>query len=100
MTKSFTIPCKIGNQIAPVRLYVGEPNPERHPLHYQQKYLAEEKGCVIPEETMEAIEKVKKLADRNNISFEDLCYYAITAATDGTLPKDEQYEKYLLELAE
>jgi hypothetical protein len=78
--KKFTVPCDFGGQKAPFTIYIGDPEPKHHPLHFQSNWLSKERGGTIPAEVMDSIAKLKDIADQNNVSFEDLCVYALGAA--------------------
>ena len=78
--KKFTVPCDFGGQKAPFTIYIGDPEPKHHPLHFQSSWLSKERGGTIPGEVMDSIAKLKDIADQNNVSFEDLCVYALGAA--------------------
>ena len=78
--KKFTVPCDFGGQKAPFTIYIGDPEPKHHPLHFQSSWLSKERGGTIPAEVMDSIAKLKDIADQNNVSFEDLCVYALGAA--------------------
>lgn len=78
--KKFTVPCDFGGQKAPFTIYIGDPEPKHHPLHFQANWLSKERGGNIPGEVMDSIAKLKDIAEQNNVSFEDLCVYALGAA--------------------
>ncbi len=78
--KKFTVPCDFGGQKAPFTIYIGDPEPRHHPLSFQANWLSKERGGTIPGEVMDSIAKLKEIADQNNVSFEDLCVYALGAA--------------------
>lgn len=78
--KKFTVPCDFGGQKSPFTIYIGDPEPKHHPLHFQSSWLSKERGGTIPAEVMDSIAKLKDIADQNNVSFEDLCVYALGAA--------------------
>ncbi len=78
--KRFTVPCDFGGKKAPFHLYIGEPHPKSHPLQNQAHWLSKERGGTIPQEVMEAFEKLHKISIDNNVSFEELCVYALGAA--------------------
>jgi hypothetical protein len=78
--KKFTINCDFGGQIAPFAIYIGQPESGHHPLHFQADWLSKTRGGTIPPAVMEAISKLKDLAQKNNVSFEELCVYALGAA--------------------
>ncbi|MEQ9115522.1 MAG: DUF2610 domain-containing protein [Rickettsiales bacterium] len=78
--KKFSVPCNFNGQVAPFTIYIGFPKDGNHPLHFQSDWLSKERGGTIPQEVMDSIQKLKDLADKNNVSFEDLCVYALGAA--------------------
>lgn len=80
--KKFTVPCDFGGQKAPFTIYIGDPEANHHPLHFQSNWLSKERGGTIPGEVMDSIGKLKDLAAQNNVSFEELCVYALGAAQD------------------
>jgi Domain of unknown function (DUF2610) len=75
--KKFSINCDFGGQMAPFDFYIGQPEKEHHPLHFQADWLAKQRNGVVPAEVMTAIAKLKDIAEKNNVSLEDLCVYAI-----------------------
>lgn len=80
--KKFTINCDFGGQVAPFTIYIGEPEQNHHPLHFQADWLSKQRGGSIPAEVMDAVAKLKDLAEKNNVSLEELCVYAIGSAED------------------
>ena len=82
MIKKFTVPCDFGGQKSPFTIYIGDPEPNHHPLHHQSTWLSKERGGNIPAEVMDSIQKLQKLAEENGVSFEDLCVYALGAAQE------------------
>jgi len=87
--KKFTVPCDFGGQKAPFTIYIGDPEPKHHPLYFQSNWLSKERGGTIPGEVMDSIAKLKDIADQNNVSFEDLCVYALGAAQQESEEKAE-----------
>ncbi len=89
--KKFTINCDFGGQIAPFTIYLGQPEPGHHPLHFQAEWLSKERGGTIPAQVMDAISKLKDLSEKNQVSFEELCVYALGAAQQNTVgPESEE----------
>ncbi len=78
--KKFTINCDFGGQMAPFTICVGEPEAGHHPLHFQAEWLSKERGGTVPPQVMDAVQKLKDLSKENNVSFEELCVYALGAA--------------------
>jgi hypothetical protein len=89
--KRFTVPCKFGNTTAPFNIYIGQANEDVHPLFYQTNWLSEQRGGVMPTEVIESFQKLANIARENQVSFEDLCVYAL-GSTDGSA-KAEQAAK-------
>jgi len=75
--KRFTIPTKFGNSRAPFHVYIGDPIPTKHPLKYQAAWLSQERGGEVPQDVMDSFEKLKEIAIENNVSYEELCVYAL-----------------------
>lgn len=82
MPTHFMIPCDFGGRKAPFPIYVGEPKPDNHPLHNQSWWLSSERGGTIPQEVMDSFEKLHNIAKENNVSFEELCIYAMGEAME------------------
>ncbi|MCD6034811.1 MAG: hypothetical protein K0R63_552 [Rickettsiales bacterium] len=80
--QKFTVPCDFGGQKAPFSIYIGKPKPDNHPLQNQQSWLSRERGGSIPAEVMDSISKLRDLAEKNGVPFEDLCVYALSAANE------------------
>lgn len=78
--KKFIVNCDFGGQIAPFNIYIGQPDLNHHPLHFQAEWLSKERGGTIPQEVMDAVMKLKDLAQKNNVPLEDLCVYALGQA--------------------
>lgn len=76
MVKKFTAKCKFPGQESPVTLYVGNPAKGNHPLGLQSKWIAA-RGGTIPPDIMSSFEKLIEIAEKNKLSFEDLCEYVI-----------------------
>ncbi len=86
--KKFTVPCNFNGVQAPFTIYIGSPEDSHHPLHFQADWLSKERGGTIPQEVMDSIQKLKDLADKNHVSFEDLCVYALGAAQQEQTQQD------------
>lgn len=83
--KRFTVPCDFNGVKHPFHVYIGEPHPKKHPLQFQAWWLSTERGGTIPQDVMDSFEKLFKISQENNVSFEDLCVYALgTAAEENT----------------
>lgn len=80
--KRFTVPCDFNGVKHPFHVYIGEPHPKKHPLQFQAWWLSSERGGTIPQDVMDSFEKLFKIAQENNVSFEDLCVYALGTAQE------------------
>ena len=78
--KRFTVPCDFNGVKHPFHVYIGDPHPKKHPLQFQSWWLSSERGGNIPQDVMDSFEKLFKISQENNVSFEDLCVYALGAA--------------------
>lgn len=88
--KKFTVPCDFGGQKAPFTIYIGDPDPNHHPLHFQAEWLSKERGGVIPSDVMDSISKLYNLAQKNNVSFEELCVYALSENKDEQVAQQQE----------
>jgi hypothetical protein len=91
--KKFKIPCLFNGQKVPFDLYIGEPSDDLHPLHFQQLWLSSERGGSIPKEVMDSFQKLHNIAKENNVSFEELCMYALGQAAEEKKEQSDQTEK-------
>ncbi len=81
--KKFTINCDFGGQMAPFSIYIGTPESGHHPLHFQADWLSKQRGGMIPGEVMEAVAQLQELANKNGVSLEELCVYALGSEEEG-----------------
>lgn len=77
MVKKFTTNCSFGGRTSPVTLYIGNPVKGNHPLSFQSKWLSQERGGNIPQNIMDSFAKLSEIAEKNKVSFEELCSYVI-----------------------
>lgn len=82
--KKLTVPCDFGGKTVSFPVYIGEPSPRRHPLHYQDLWIRTERGGAISPAAMDSFRQLQKLALEHNRSFEELCVEALNAATSGS----------------
>ena len=75
--KKFTINCDFGGQMSPFAIFIGKPEQGHHPLHFQADWLSKARGGMIPGEVMEAVTQLQELAEKNGVSLEELCVYAL-----------------------
>lgn len=77
MVKKFTTNCNFAGSKQPVTFFIGDAFNGVHPLAFQSRWLSKEKGGNIPNDIMDSFSKLKDVADRNAIPFEDLCAFVI-----------------------
>lgn len=77
MVKKFTANCDFAGRKVPVTLYVGNPAVGSHPLNFQNRWLSEVKGGMVPLNIMQSFSKLVTISEKNRIPFEDLCAYVI-----------------------
>lgn len=88
--KKFTVPCAFGGSVAPFSIYIGDPEPLHHPVHFQSEWLTKHRGGVIPSKIMDSISRLYELAKKNNVSFEELCVYALNEFGDKNDSTEEE----------
>jgi hypothetical protein len=86
--KRFTVPCDFSGTKYPFHVYVGEPSDDCHPLKFQEAWLRSVRGGKIPDDVMDSFGRLHKIAKENNVSFEELCVYAL-----GTAAQEEAKAK-------
>lgn len=93
--KKFSINCDFGGQMAPFTFFIGKPEHGHHALHFQADWLSKQRGGVVPSDVMEAISQLQELAEKNGVSLEELCVYALgTKADQEALEKESMEENY------
>jgi hypothetical protein len=75
--KKFTVNCDFGGQLSPFTIFIGKPEHAHHPLHFQADWLSKQRGGMIPGDVMEAVTQLQELAEKNGVSLEELCVYAL-----------------------
>ncbi|WP_375326955.1 DUF2610 domain-containing protein [Candidatus Tisiphia endosymbiont of Nemotelus uliginosus] len=88
--KKFSVNCDFGGQMAPFTIYIGQPEPGHHPLHFQADWLSKQRGGTIPAEVMDAVTKLQELANKNNVLVEELCVYALGSAQESVNEEAKQ----------
>lgn len=80
--KKFSVTCDFGGVKAPFSFYIGSAEVGHSPIHHQAEWLAKVRGGSVPEDVVSSLLKLQELAIKNNVSFEELCVYALTAAAE------------------
>ncbi|MDX1923962.1 MAG: DUF2610 domain-containing protein [Rickettsiaceae bacterium] len=94
--KKFVVNCDFGGQPSPFSLYIGNPESSKHPIQSQASWLGQSRGGNVPNEFMDAISRLKDIADKNNVLLEDLCVYAIGFAqqeASGDMDESEETDE-------
>jgi len=78
--KKFVVPCDFNGQKSNFTIYVGAPKPDHHPLHFQANWLGKERGGNIDPQVMDSFAKLHEISNKNKVSLEELCVYALGAA--------------------
>lgn len=89
VVKDFDVPCYINGKLSSVKIMIGDPKIGTHPIQHQNKFLMEEKGIVIPKEILDTLEKLLDIAQRNGVSFTELCEYALKSLEASNFIKKE-----------
>ena len=100
MVKKFTTNCNFGGRVSPVTLFIGSPSKGNHPLSFQNKWLSQEKGGNIPQNIMDSFSKLSEIAEKNKVSFEDLCSYVIDEINSNQAIAKEAKNAYSLKEGE
>ncbi len=87
----FTVTCDFNGTKGNFTVYVGAPEGNHHPLHFQNEWLAKERGGSIPQDVMDSMEKLMEISRTNGVPFEELCEYAIKSA-NLTSDRNEELE--------
>lgn len=93
-TKRLTVPAYFDDVMIPIDFYLLE-WPEHYPflgIDDQLKWLKEARGGKVAPELSEAIRELHKTALENNVSFGDLCIYALGMPTDGVTIDGELWD--------
>jgi hypothetical protein len=75
--KKFKIPCNFDGKKTPVTFYIGKPQTDHNPIHFQAEWLSSERGGNVPQEVMQSLEELMELSKKNGVPFEELCEYAL-----------------------
>jgi hypothetical protein len=90
------IPCRFSSATEQFPLYVGEPAADVHPLEQQAAWLWRERQGSVPAEVLDSFRKLLVIAQENNVSFEELCVYAmgeVTKTDSGETGSDRRAEE-------
>ncbi len=91
--KRFTVPIDFGGVSHPFHIYVRE-WPEKYPylgISDQAEWVKQSRGGIVPKDVIDSFEKLHKIARENNVSFPELCVYAL--GKDGATKAPRSLEK-------
>ena len=91
--KKFSVPCNFGGSTSPFSIYIGEPEKEHHPLHFQAEWLTNHRGGTISPKVMESVASLHVISKKNNVSLEELCVYALSEFGDKLKNADSEIEE-------
>lgn len=80
--KRFTVPTDFNGVKFPFNIYITD---SIRPFDDQVRWVQEVRGGKVPQEVIESFHRLYKIAKDNNVSFQDLCVYAV-----GTVAKDDE----------
>ncbi len=83
--KRFTIPVEIDGLNCPIYIYITNVKYPDDPFGGQGIWLEKERGGQIPKDVVDAFGKLHKIAHENNVSFTDLCVYALGTASKSSI---------------
>ncbi len=92
VVKKFNIFCAFGGAVSNFTIYVGRPERNHHPLHFQSNWVSKERQGSIPQDIMDSMAKLKDISEKNNIPFEELCEYAIQASMSNNQNQEQTEE--------
>lgn len=81
--KKFSVPFIFSGNSVPFTIYIGLPRSDAHPFQHQAAWVSKEKGGAVNQEVWESFAKLHDLAEQNNVSFEDLCVYALRTSEEN-----------------
>jgi tetratricopeptide (TPR) repeat protein len=85
--KRFTVPCSVAGYAKPYPLdvYVTTPrdSQQEDPLEDEARRLKEDHDATVPPAVRDSFKRLLKIARENNVSFPDLCVYALGKTDEG-----------------
>ncbi len=80
--KKFTIQCDFNGQTFPVDFYIGTPEKEHNPIHFQSTWLSKNRGGMVPGDVMNALSEIHEISKKEGSSLEELCVQALQESQD------------------
>lgn len=78
--KRFTVPITCGTIKSPFHVYVWDWKLDEPPTTAQFAWVEKARGCKVPDDVVEAFEKLYTIARENNVSYSELTVYALNNA--------------------
>lgn len=88
--KRFTIPVDFNGVRSPFHIYIGEAAAPFAPIHFQQAWISQRRSGRVPTEVAESFSKLQTIALEQNLDFEELCAYALSAANQQNAATRQQ----------
>ncbi len=86
--KRFTVPVDFSGVSHPFHVYIWDAPNAPVPTDAQFDWVEQARGGRVPEDVRESFRKLFKIAKDNNVSFQDLCVYALNAAQQTPPPPE------------
>lgn len=86
--KKISIPCNFNGTVTNCPIYIGSPEASHNPISFQADWLSKERGGSVSPEVMDSLDKLLKIAVKNNVSFADLCEYALVSTSKISKPAE------------
>lgn len=74
--KKVEIPCIVNGGNSTSYVFIGHPSMEHNPIEFQAKWLSDTRGVEVPQKVMDAFAELQQIANKNGVSFPELCTYA------------------------
>jgi TPR repeat protein/serine/threonine protein kinase len=89
--KQFTVPCEVKGmpQKVPLPVYVTNAFKGNHPLEEEELRLHEDHDATLPKEVKDSFNRLYEISRQNNVSFVDLCVYALGKSNEKEGAKKE-----------
>lgn len=75
--KRFTVPIVCGTVNSPFNVYVWDWELDYAPTTDQFTWIEKARGCEVPDDVVDAFQKLYDIARENNVSYQDLAVYAL-----------------------
>lgn len=77
MPKKLNINCNFGGQMSPFSFFIGSPEKDHSPFHFQADWLSKERGGGFPSSVNDIFAQLRILADKYQVPLDILTVYAL-----------------------